>query len=168
ELFSGHGWRVTLEEAPLPDGRVKTSAHVHRADTAHILAFPTEDTILLLREFRPFYGCYIWMLPTGRIDKEADIAAGALRELQEETGFTAEEFAHYCTACHSETLQSANHIFIARHLTPNPLPQDADELIEVHELPLQKALENVLTSEHVHLASAFALLHYLHHQNAQV
>ncbi|TSC57703.1 MAG: hypothetical protein Greene041619_1038, partial [Candidatus Peregrinibacteria bacterium Greene0416_19] len=32
ELFSGHGWRVTLEEAPLPDGRVKTSAHVHRAD----------------------------------------------------------------------------------------------------------------------------------------
>lgn len=161
ELFHDHGWRIVLEPATLPDGRVKRVARVGRADSVHILAFPSDDTILMLREYRPYYSDYIWMLPSGRADKESDIVAAAQRELQEETGFRAEELTHYCTTNHSESLMMANHLFIARKLVTSVLPQDDDELIEVHTLGLEKALQNILTSSKVHTASAYGLLRYL-------
>lgn len=165
ELFNDHGWRVVLASATLPDGRVKRVARVGRADSVHILAFPTDDTILILREYRPYYGTYIWMLPSGRADKENDIVAAAQRELQEETGFRADELTPYCTTNHSESLMTTNHLFIARKLVPSVLPQDNDELIEVHTLGLEEALENVLSSPKVHTASAYGLLRYMkdHH-----
>ncbi len=54
----------------------------------------------------------------------------------------------------------SNHIFIGKNLTHAPLPQDEDEMIEVHTLSLNDALEKVLASEYVHTASAYGLLRY--------
>lgn len=72
QLFHGHGWTIDLETATLPDGRVAKRARASFADTVHILAFNDTGNILMLREYRPFYGTYIWMLPSGHADKEAD------------------------------------------------------------------------------------------------
>ncbi len=162
QLYKGFDWGITQESFSLPDGRTKEMIVVSRPDSVHILAFPSREreTILLLREFRPRYGTYIWMLPSGRADKEKDLAVAAQRELREETGFRAEDLKFYCTTRHSESLASGNHVFIARELVKDSLPQDADEMIEVHELSLDRAIENVLGSAEVHTASAFALLKY--------
>ena len=70
ELFNGFGWRVVMEEAMLPDGRKKKAARIHRCDSAHIIALTGKGSVLLLREYRPFYGDYVWMLPSGKADKE--------------------------------------------------------------------------------------------------
>ena len=161
ELFNAHDWRITRESYPIPDGRVKIMIVVSRPDSVHILAFPSPKTVLMLREFRPRYKSYIWMIPSGRADKEKDMKVAAQRELREETGFRSQNMEFYCTTRHSESLHSANHVFIARDLINDPLPQDVDEVIEVHELPLNDALDRVLASEQVHTASAFALLRYL-------
>lgn len=161
ELFSGHDWRIVLEEAPLPDGRLKKIARAHRPDAVHILAFPDDAHILLLREYRPHYGVWIWMLPSGKVDKETDIEAAAQRELQEETGFKAGELRYYCATNHSEGLVMTNHIFIARKLIPSSLPQDAHELIEVHTVGLEEAIDKVLASEKIHTPSAYGLLRYV-------
>lgn len=160
ELYNDHGWKVILDSATLPDGRVKKVARVARADSVHIIAFASDTTILMLREYRPYYGTYIWMLPSGRADKEKDMSVAAQRELQEETGFRAEEITFYCKTNHSESLIMSNHIFIAKNLSHAPLPQDDDEMIEVHTLGLKEALENVLSSEYVHTVSAYGLLRY--------
>lgn len=160
-LFEGGGWKVVQESAPLPDGRTKTVARVYRADGAHIIAFKTPDTILMLREFRPFFGGYIWMLPSGKVDKETDIEAAAQRELQEETGYRADSIKHLWTVNYSESVGWQNHIFEARELHPDPLPQDEDELIEVHEMSIEEALEKIHNSPKVHMTSAYALMRYL-------
>ncbi len=160
QLYSGFGWTITMDSAPLPDGRVKKVARVHRCDSVHVLAFIDDDSILLLREFRPHYGDYLWMLPSGRADKETDLLKAAQRELQEETGYRADSLEPYCATNHSESMDFANHVYIARGLTPDPLPQDYDELIEVHKVSLPDAVEKVLNSLHVHTPSAYALLRY--------
>ena len=160
ELYSGHGWRVSLDEAPLPDGRVKKAARVSRCDTVHILAFTSKTTVLLLKEYRPFLGGFIWMLPTGRVNKEHDLHVAAQRELQEETGYRAEKLELYATCHHSETFGSSNHIFLAHGVTKDPLPADPDEMMEVHDLPLTEAITNVLGCTSVHAPSAYALLRY--------
>lgn len=159
-LFDGHGWRVSLESAPLPDGRVKTAARARRTDTVHIIALTSPRTILLLREFRPFFGGYVWMLPSGKIDKETDHATAAQRELREETGYSSADLRLYGTCHHAEGLQWTSYIYIAQQLSRDPLPQDDTELIEVHECDIEDAIDRVISSSHVHTASAYALLRY--------
>ena len=82
-LYEDKGWKILREEATLPDGRTTSCTRVYRADAVHILAFPSKDTILLLREYRPFHGAWQWMLPSGLADKESDVTAAAQRELHE-------------------------------------------------------------------------------------
>ena len=162
ELYSGFGWRVSMDSAPLPDGRIKKAVRVGRCDTVSIIAFRNPETIVLLREFRAFYGEYIWQLPTGRVNKETDQAAAAQRELQEESGLRAGTISYFTSYYHSETFDSANHIYIATDLVSDPLPADSDEMMEVHEMSFEDALSKVLASPHVHGPSACALLRYAH------
>lgn len=160
-LWSDKDWQVIREAAKLPDGRTKEAVRVKCADWAHILAFTNINKILMLREYRPYYREYIWLIPTGRVNKELDILEAAQRELREETGFRAEKLEHWCTTNYSESIIAANHIFLASDLTEDPLPQDDDEDIEVHELSVSDALDNVLASPFVHTTSAYALMRYL-------
>ncbi len=69
ELFQGAGWEIRQETAMLPDGRSKTVARAYTSDSVTILAFPSEKSVLVLCEYRPFYNGYVWMLPSGKVDK---------------------------------------------------------------------------------------------------
>lgn len=163
-LFDDHGWKITFDEVPLPDGRVKKAVRAHRADSVSVIALNEEGKVLMIREFRPFYGEYIWMLPSGRVDKETDTDAGAQRELQEEAGYKAATLKRLWTVNWSEAVGSSNHIYLAKDLTKEPLPQDEDELIEVHAMTAEEALEKVHGSPKVHLPSAYALMRFLKEQ----
>ena len=165
ELFNQFGWRITMEEASLPDGHKKKTPRIERCDSVHILAFLEPETLLLLREFRPFYDEWIWMLPSGRVDKETDVIAAAQRELQEETGYRAEFLKHYSTTHQSESIKIANHLFLAHDLVKDPLTQDDDERIEVHSVSVEDAIQKVLQSPVVHTVSAYGLLRYAHEQS---
>ena len=157
ELYDGHGWRLTMDSYPLPDGRAKRAVRVHRCDSVHLLALPTPATVLLLREFRPYRQQWVWMLPSGKVDKEDDVLVAAQRELREETGFRAGSLTAFLRCFGADSITTTNHIFLAEDLTPDPLPQDDTELLEVHELPHAEALDRVLDCGAVHAASALGL-----------
>lgn len=166
ELYNDGKWRIVRETADLPDGRTKSIVRGYRSDTVHILAFH-EGKVLLLREYRPFDGAWVWMLPSGHVDKEHDPLEAAKRELREETGFRAKDITHYCSAKHSETFGSINHFYVANDLVHDPLPQDDDELIEVHEVSLQESLDRILScGPNVRIPSAFLLMRYMKDHSA--
>jgi ADP-ribose pyrophosphatase len=160
DLYEGHGWKLWIEEAVLPDGRPSSMVRARRPDSVHILAFTDKQKILMLREYRAFYGQWIWMLPSGRVDKETDLLQTAQRELQEETGYISDDIRFWCTSSHTESVVMSNHFFIAKKLRQSRLPQDEDELIEVHDLSLDEAIEKVLHSPVIPTPSAFGLLRY--------
>lgn len=161
-LYEGYGWTLKLESAPLPDGRVKTIARPHSWDTSHVLAETASGKILLLREYRPFFAEYVWMIPSGKIDKETDSLAAAQRELQEETGYRANHLEHFFSCNLAERIGYRSHVYLARDLVHDPLPQDATEMIEVHEMTPKEALEKVEHQPFTHMISALALYRYLH------
>ena len=47
-----------------------------------------DNEIVLIRQFRPPTGRYMWETPAGLIDPGEDVETAALRELAEETGFS--------------------------------------------------------------------------------
>jgi ADP-ribose pyrophosphatase len=160
EHYYDNDWRIVEYTVDLPNGKQKTATRVHTADSAHIIAFVSDAKILLIREYRPHYGTYIWMLPSGKVDKENDEKAAAQRELQEETGFRSDDLCFYCMTNNAERIIMTNHYYIAKDLHKDPLPQDEDEYIEVHEVSIDDAIANVLSSEVVHTPSAYGLLRY--------
>ncbi len=160
-LFTDGGWTLTRESAPLPDGRLKTDIRIHRADSVHIIAVPSPGRVLLLKEFRPFFQQHVWMIPSGKADKESDMAVAAQRELREETGYEAASLKLLSTVNFNDRFSFSNHIFLANDLTKNPLPPEEHEWFEVHDLPIDEALEKVLASPNTSLISAYALLRYM-------
>lgn len=89
----------------------------------------------------------------------------ARRELREETGFDAKNITYLWDANPAERIKYTNYFYHADGLTHDPLPQDADELIEVHALPLKEALEKILSSAKVHMASAYGVMRYMRENN---
>ncbi len=165
-LFQGGGWTIDEETATFPDGRITKRARAKYSDTVHLIAFDAEEKLLILHEFRPFYGTHIWMLPSGHVDKELDPFVTAGRELREETGFAAEKISLLWKGSGSEKVKDVSHFYLAEKLTHNPLAQDADEMIEVHHLDIEDALDRVLTSPVVHMASAYGLMRFLRERKA--
>lgn len=160
ELYCGHGWKLTLDSTPLPNGKIMQMARVKYFDSVHIVASPSPKHVLLLREYRPIYGEHIWMLPSGRVDKEIDFHSAAQRELREETGYSADTIRYIGASNHAEGINYACHLFFANSLRKDPLPQDDSEFIECHDVALDDAITKVLGSPYVHTMSAYGLLRY--------
>ena len=160
-LYEGHGWTLQLETAALLDGRTTTKARAHFADTVHIIALTDDDNILLLREYRPFYKEWVYMLPSGHVDKEKDATVAAKRELQEETGYKAGSMKLLWSSNTKDNLAQMCHVYLATELTPSKLQQDDDELIEVIIISPKEALQKVLNQTQIHFPSAVALMKFL-------
>ncbi len=87
-LFSSARFDLMEERFATPDGEV-TRPVIHHPGAVAILAQPTPDTLLLVRQYR--YPLKRWTLeiPAGtRVSGEAAVVTAA-RELQEEAGMTA-------------------------------------------------------------------------------
>jgi len=154
------GWSVTMDTAAIPDGREKKGVRLHRSHSVNIIPVLPNGNIVLLREYRPFIGAYVWLIPGGKVDKESDLIAAAQRELQEEAGYEAAHIEPFGRYFLNDVLSIRNHIFIATGLTPNQLTQDEDELIEAHEMPLDEAIDKVCSCDPIHAISAACLLRY--------
>ena len=160
ELFSGEGWKITHEEATLPNGTVTKAGRAQTFDTAYLIALRNDRHVLILNEYRPFYGSYVWKLPTGKIKPAEDPAATAKRELREETGFDAKHYKLLWSGQGTERLKAVDFFFLAEDLVPSPLPPDEDELMEVHFQSLDKAINTLLASPIVHTPSVYALMRF--------
>ncbi len=125
-------WRLEVNEAG--------QAAVRHPGAVVLLPLPTAETVLLLRQYRHALGQTIWELPAGTRGWEEDWLACAQRELREETGFQAAEFTHLGDVWPAPGISDElMRLYSAHHLTTAPLPPDADEEIEVVELPLAEA-----------------------------
>ena len=95
-LYSGNYIALKLVTYEAEDGCVRNwEAAVRNPPTSAVMILPLivpDDEVVILRQFRPPTGTYVWETPAGLIDPGEDPGedpgAAALRELAEETGFT--------------------------------------------------------------------------------
>ena len=89
-IYKGKIIRVELSDVELPNGNIaKREAVRHSGGAAVLLVL--DGNVLLERQFRFPYGKIIWEIPAGKLNVGEDPEAAARRELEEETGYRAEE-----------------------------------------------------------------------------
>ncbi len=102
-----------------------------------IVAKPTDNSVLLIREYAAGMDRYELAFPKGKIDPGEDMLQAANRELQEETGFGARRITHIDSMTIAPGyLGHTTHIILAEELYPSSISGDEPEPLEVIEWSL--------------------------------
>lgn len=94
ELFKGRLLHAFRDTVAMPDGGTATREYVVHPGAVVIVPLLDGGSVLLERQFRYPVGQVMIEFPAGKIDAGEDRLACARRELLEETGYTAREWAH--------------------------------------------------------------------------
>ena len=118
------------------------------AGVVAVVAVTVDGRVILVEQFRPAVGANVVELPAGLAGDGAEFsgespAEAARRELQEETGYSAETFVELGTFASSAGLSNESvTFFLAKSPSrTGPGGGDGSERITVHEIPLSEVDE---------------------------
>lgn len=140
-VHTGRVLNLDLDHVRFPDGSEGTLEMVRHPGAAAVVPFldPPESPdprVLLIRQFRHAADGWMWEVPAGTRDGTESLTTCAARELREEAGCIAGRFeelaAIYTTPGFTDEVI---HLFLAADLTRVSQQHEADEFLEVHEIP---------------------------------
>ena len=132
EILKGSFLHAMRDTVGLPDGTQATREYVIHPGAVMIVAQCDDGSLVLERQYRYPVQAVMVEFPAGKLDPGEDSLACAQRELLEETGYTAREWAragvlHPVISYSTEFID----IWFARGLTPGPRKLDAGEFLDV-------------------------------------
>lgn len=93
-VYEGAFLRIRKDRAALPDGSIHGREWVMHPGAAAMLAIGDDGRVLVVRQYRYAMQRVYVELPAGKIDAGENALQTAKRELLEETGYVAREWAH--------------------------------------------------------------------------
>lgn len=116
----------------LPDGSEATREYVRHPGAVAVVPILDDGRVVMVRQYRYPIGKVIVEFPAGKRDPGEDLLACAQRELREETGYTAREWAFACEI-HNAAAYSSESIWLyfARGLVAGEQALDTGEFVEV-------------------------------------
>lgn len=89
-IYQGSFIKITQDTVYLPNGHESQRIVIRHPGAACVLAVTDNDEVVLVRQWRYAAGKAMLELPAGKLDAGEDPAVCALRELGEETPYTAD------------------------------------------------------------------------------
>ena len=127
-----------------------------------------DGQVLLVEQYRPAAGRKMLEIPAGTIDRSEPPLECARRELQEETGYSAEDWESlghiYPTPGYTNEVL---HLFYASGLTKGEQHLDPGEDIDVRWIPLEKVEEMIDQGEINDAKTIIAVFKYLRNLRKQ-
>ena len=89
--YKGRIFDAVVEQVQMPGRERPFEAElVRHARSVGIAAMPTDDSLILVRQYRHAVNGWMWELPAGSVDPGEDVERAARRECHEELGLIAE------------------------------------------------------------------------------
>ena len=143
-LESGQAWRggfldVRRDRVGLPDGSTSHREYIVHPGAVMIVALLDDGRLVVERQWRHPMGKAMLEFPAGKLEAGEPALQCAVRELFEETGYRAAEWAragvlHNAIAYSTEAIE----VWFARGLVPGERSLDAGEFLDVFEASLEE------------------------------
>jgi ADP-ribose pyrophosphatase len=151
-VYSGKVVNLDVDQVRFPNGSVGELEMFRHSGASAVVPFLSDPAgedpqIMLIRQYRYAAG-YLYEVPAGRLDGGEDPLDCARRELQEETGCTAEHVERLTTIYPTPGFCDERiHLFMAVGITHGDTQREADEFLEVEVLPLSRVLSMIESGE---------------------
>jgi len=158
-VLNGGMMKVKRDQVRLPSGNQGQREYVVHPGAVLIVPILDNGNLLLERQFRYPLNLVFTELPAGKIDPGENILKTGQRELQEETGYSAQEwiylgFQYPCIGYATEVI----HMFVAKGLIEGEPLNDADEALQLFEASLEDCLQMVADQEITDAKTIVALM----------
>ncbi len=132
ELLQGRMIHVVRDAVRLPDGGAATREYVVHPGAVMVVGLLDDGQVVMERQYRHPVGRVMLEFPAGKIDPGEDRLACAQRELFEETGYSASEWAFACVLnpCIGYSDEFID-VWFARGLRAGQRQLDAGEFLDV-------------------------------------
>lgn len=158
-IFSGRIIDLAIEQVSLPNGHILDLEVIQHPGGAAVVAIDDSQQVCMLRQYRHVVGDWIWEIPAGKLDSQEAPLHTAKRELQEEAGFTANQWRDLGSMISSPGVFSEIvHMYLATDLNPGESKLEPEEVIEMEWWPLQQACKAALEGEIRDAKTVIALL----------
>lgn len=149
EIFNGALLKVFKDEVLLKNGAKSTREYVLHPGAVGVVPVTDDNKIVLVEQYRYPVKRKLLEIPAGKFDKPGeDPLECAKRELEEETGFKAEEFIYlgyiYTTPGFSNEII---HLYLALKLYKGVINPDEDEILNIHFEDFNKVLEKCINGD---------------------
>ena len=144
-IFKGRVVTLDIDTVTLPNGATIELEMIHHPGAAAVVPMKDDGTVILIRQYRHAAGGYIYEIPAGKLHPGEDPKLCAARELQEEIGYRADSLELLASILTTPGFtDEVIHIYKGTGLTKGKQDLDHDEVIEIVELPLEKALAQII------------------------
>jgi ADP-ribose pyrophosphatase len=140
-IFKGRIVTLDIDTVTLPNGATVELEMIHHPGAAEVVPIKENGVVILIRQYRHAAGGYIYEIPAGKLHPGEDPKSCAARELEEEIGYRAASFELLVSILTTPGFtDEVIHIYKGTGLTVAKQNLDHDEVIEIVEMPLEKAI----------------------------
>jgi ADP-ribose pyrophosphatase len=148
-VYEGPLFRILHDKLIEPDGHPSERDVIRHNGSVVIMALDSSKSkknpwIVIERQYRHAANQYLWELPAGKLDPGEDAVAGAKRELEEETGYSAKKWKPLVEYYASPGfLGESMKVFLAEGLVAGEARPEEDEKIEFRLVKLSDVLKMI-------------------------
>lgn len=152
-VYTGRVISLDVDMVRFPNGTMGELEMIRHSGASAVVPFLSgpggpDPEVLLIRQYRYATDGYVYEIPAGRLDPDERPEACALRELREETGYSASEIVALTTIFTTPGFTDERiHLFIASGLTRGEASPESDELLDLAPMPLARALRMIESGE---------------------
>ncbi len=149
KIFEGKILKVRVDTVEIvQNGNSATREIVEHPGGVGIVALTEEGKICLVKQYRRPFDCMTMEIPAGKLEWGEDHYECGVRELSEETGYSAKEFVYlgefyvtpgFCT--------EKIHIYLATGLEAGSTHLDEDEFVEIYEYTFDELFDMIMANE---------------------
>ena len=147
-MYRGKILDFHVDKAELENGRIVKRECVDHHGGVSVAALTEQDELYFVRQYRYPYHEVVLELPAGKLEPGEDPFKAGKRELREETGVVGKDYADLGRLYPSPGYTNEIiYLYACRADTRGADDLDEGEFLEAEKIPLEKAVEMVMSGE---------------------